>query len=165
MELDEWSITDFCFLGIDIDTEDSLGAGLFGCYGNAEAYATETPNGNGGWAFNLGRVADGPVTCGNAAADEAHLLQWRFGIDLYGVLHALTFDPFDWGFLSGIDLWDVDFVDDSVLAECWNAHEMQDRFAVAAETRSSITHQSCPLLPNQIKINSRCQYFKIQMRW
>ena len=48
MELDEWSITDFCFLGIDIDTEDSLGAGLFGCYGNAEAYATETPNGNGG---------------------------------------------------------------------------------------------------------------------
>lgn len=46
-------------------------------------------------------------------------------------------------------------MDDGVLAECRNAHEVQDRFAVAAETRRSIAHKPRPLFPqfNQIEFS------------
>lgn len=77
-----WWVTDFSFIGIDVNTEDSLSTGLFGCNGHGETNGTQAPNGNAGWLSNFGRITHGAVTSGDAAADEAHLLQWRFGVDL-----------------------------------------------------------------------------------
>ena len=75
-------ITNFSFIRINIDAEDPFGSGIFGCHGNAEAYATQPPDGNAGGPLNSGRIAYSAVTGRNTAADEAHLLQRRFDIDL-----------------------------------------------------------------------------------
>lgn len=125
--VDEFSGTellgDLKLAWIDVNSDDSAGTSHLAAHDDSETDSSKTPNSASASWLDSSCVQGRSVSGGNAASKQADLVQRRLLVDLA----------------------DGDLSHDCVLREGRAAHEMEQLFAVAAESRCSVGHHTATL--------------------
>ncbi|MNU90076.1 hypothetical protein D3C71_799310 [compost metagenome] len=108
---------------VDVDADDLVGADHFRRLDHVQADAAQAEHGHVGARFHLGREQDGAHARRHAAADVAHLVEWRVGTDLC----------------------ESNFRHDDVIRERGRAHVVEQRLAIEREAAGGVRHQTAAL--------------------